>query len=263
MKRRLLLLLVILACLTAGDSLGVPAPGTALPPPSTGGLSALDSMVAKLATHRRVLVVAAHPDDEDTALLTLVARGMGGESAYLSLSRGDGGQNLIGDELGPGLGLIRTQELNAARNLDGARQYFTRAYDFGFSKSVEETFKFWPREEILKDAVRIVRRFRPQVMVHVFSGFPPKPGRGATRPRSPAARGSSTGNPRPSFFRRAESSRSRDAPFIRSPSRAAAFNARRAPARSSRSARTTRGRPGRPGPEGPRRKTSSERSIPA
>ncbi len=88
-------------------------------------------MLAKLATHRRVLVVAAHPDDEDTALLTLVARGMGGESAYLSLSRGDGGQNLIGEELGTGLGVIRTQELNAARKLDGARQYFTRAYDFG------------------------------------------------------------------------------------------------------------------------------------
>jgi LmbE family N-acetylglucosaminyl deacetylase len=172
MKRASLLLLVALACLTAGDSLGVSAPGTAMPPPSTGGLATLDSMVAKLATHRRLLVIAAHPDDEDTALLTLVARGMGGEAAYLSLSRGDGGQNLIGEELGPGLGVIRTQELNAARKLDGARQYFTRAYDFGFSKSVEETFRFWPREVILKDAVRIIRRFRPQVIDHIFSGTP-------------------------------------------------------------------------------------------
>jgi len=171
MKRTLLFLLAVV-CLTADDSLGVSAPGTALPPPSTGGLSALDSMVTKLTTHRRVLVVAAHPDDEDTALLTLVARGMGGESAYLSLSRGDGGQNLIGDELGTGLGVIRTQELNAARKLDGARQYFTRAYDFGFSKSVEEAFRFWPREEIARDAVRIIRRFRPQVILAVFSGTP-------------------------------------------------------------------------------------------
>ena len=172
MKRTLLVLFVCLACLTSGDSLGVSAPGTALPPPSTGGFSLLDSMLAKLTTHRRVLVVAAHPDDEDTALLTLVARGMGGESAYLSLSRGDGGQNLIGEELGTGLGVIRTQELNAARKLDGARQYFTRAYDFGYSKSVEEAFRFWPREEIVRDAVRVIRRFRPQIIWAVFSGTP-------------------------------------------------------------------------------------------
>src|SRR5207247_2318412 len=167
-----LALLAAASCLAAGDSLAVSAPGTALPPPSTGGLAALDPLVAKLTTHRRLLVIAAHPDDEDTALLTLVARGMGGEAAYLSLSRGDGGQNLIGDELGPELGVIRTQELNAARRMDGARQYFTRAYDFGYSKSVEETFRFWPREEILKDAVRIIRRFRPQIIDHIFSGTP-------------------------------------------------------------------------------------------
>jgi LmbE family N-acetylglucosaminyl deacetylase len=169
-KKALLLLLVAVACLAAGDSLGVSAPGTALPPPSTGGLAALDPLLAKLATHRRLLIIAAHPDDEDTALLTLVARGMGGEAAYLSLSRGDGGQNLIGDELGSELGVIRTQELNAARRMDGARQYFTRAYDFGYSKSVEEAFRFWPREEILKDAVRVIRRFRPQIINHIFSG---------------------------------------------------------------------------------------------
>ncbi|HJW15149.1 MAG TPA: PIG-L family deacetylase [Thermoanaerobaculia bacterium] len=170
MKKALLSLLAAAACLTAGDSLAVNPPGTALPPPSAGGIAALDPLVAKLATHKRLLIIAAHPDDEDTALLTLVARGMGGEAAYLSLSRGDGGQNLIGDELGVLLGLIRTRELSAARRTDGARQFFTRAYDFGYSKSVEEAFRFWPREEILMDAVRILRRFRPQVVDHIFSG---------------------------------------------------------------------------------------------
>jgi LmbE family N-acetylglucosaminyl deacetylase len=172
MKRAVLLLLFAAACLAARASFAANPPGTALPPPSTGGLAALDPLVAKLTTHRRLLIIAAHPDDEDTALLTLVARGMGGEAAYLSLSRGDGGQNLIGPELGVGLGLIRTQELDAARRQDGARQYFTRAYDFGFSKNVEETFRLWPRAEILKDAVRVIRRFRPQIVVAVFTGTP-------------------------------------------------------------------------------------------
>jgi LmbE family N-acetylglucosaminyl deacetylase len=148
------------------------APGTELPPPSAGGIETLDPLLRKLATNRRLLVIAAHPDDEDTPLLTLVSRGMGGEAAYLSLTRGDGGQNLIGDELGPGLGLIRTEELNAARRLDGARQYFTRAYDFGFSRSIEETLRFWFKQDLLEDAIRIIRRFRPQVVVSVFSGTP-------------------------------------------------------------------------------------------
>ena len=145
-------------------------PGTTLPPPSAGGIDALDPLLRKLATNRRLLIIAAHPDDEDTALLTLVSRGMGGEAAYLSLSRGDGGQNLIGDELGIGLGLIRTEELNAARRLDGARQYFSRAYDFGFTRSLDEAFRLWPKEALLEDAVRIIRRFRPQVVVAIFSG---------------------------------------------------------------------------------------------
>src|SRR5262249_47877813 len=172
MKKTLLAALAAIACLTAGDSLAVNPPGTAQPPPSTGGIAVLDLLLAKLATHRRLLVVAAHPDDEDTALLTVVARGQGGEAAYLSLSRGDGGQNLIGPELSEALGVIRTRELDAARRMDGARQYFTRAYDFGYSKSVEEAFRFWPREEVLKDAVRVIRRFRPQIIDHIFSGTP-------------------------------------------------------------------------------------------
>lgn len=146
------------------------APGSALAPPSSGGMLLLDPLLKKLSTHRRLLIIGAHPDDENTALLTLVSRKLGGEAAYLSLSRGEGGQNLIGDELGVGLGLIRSQELVAARGLDGGRQFFTRAYDFGFTRSIVETFARWPKEDLLEDAVRVVRRFRPQVIYSVFTG---------------------------------------------------------------------------------------------
>ena len=125
-----------------------------------------------LGHYRRVLLIGAHPDDEDTELLTVLVRGMGAEAAYLSLNRGEGGQNLIGPELGEALGLIRTEELLAARRLDGARQYFTRAYDFGYSKTLDETWEQWPRDTILKDVVRIIRRFRPQIIVSIFSGLP-------------------------------------------------------------------------------------------
>jgi LmbE family N-acetylglucosaminyl deacetylase len=125
-----------------------------------------------LGHYKRVLMIGAHPDDEDTELLTILVRGMGAEAGYLSLNRGEGGQNLIGPELGEALGLLRTEELMAARHLDGARQYFTRAYDFGFSKTLDETWQHWPRDEILKDVVRIVRKFRPQIVVSIFSGTP-------------------------------------------------------------------------------------------
>ncbi len=125
-----------------------------------------------LGHYKRVLMIGAHPDDEDTELLTILVRGMGAEAGYLSLNRGEGGQNLIGPELGEALGLLRTEELLAARRLDGARQYFTRAYDFGYSKTLEETWQHWPRDTILKDVVRIVRRFRPQIIVSIFSGTP-------------------------------------------------------------------------------------------
>jgi LmbE family N-acetylglucosaminyl deacetylase len=148
-----------------------PAASTyALAPPTTGGLEAVDRALARLGTHRRLLVVGAHPDDEDTEILAYVAQGLGGEAAYLSLSRGEGGQNLVGPDLGVGLGLVRSQELCAARRLDGARQYFTRAYEFGFTRSLEETFRKWPKEALVEDAVRVLRRFRPQVVVTIFNG---------------------------------------------------------------------------------------------
>ena len=140
--------------------------------PSTGGLVALDQSLRFLGHNKRVLMISAHPDDEDTELLTLFVRGMGAEAAYLSLTRGEGGQNLIGAELGPALGVLRSEELMAARLLDGARQYFTRAYDFGFSKSLADTWRFWPSDSVLKDVVRIIRRFQPHAIVAIFSGTP-------------------------------------------------------------------------------------------
>lgn len=160
-------LLVGLGLLLAGS----PLPSQQLGP-STGGMVAVDHATRFIGQHKRVLMIAAHPDDEDTELLTLLARGEGAEVAYLSLTRGEGGQNLIGGELGPGLGILRSEELLAARHLDGARQYFARAYDFGFSKSVDDTWRFWPRDSVLKDVVRVVRAFRPHVVVSIFSGTP-------------------------------------------------------------------------------------------
>ncbi|HEX5577807.1 MAG TPA: PIG-L family deacetylase, partial [Gemmatimonadaceae bacterium] len=94
----------------------------------------------------RVLLVGAHPDDEDTNLIAWLQRGGRAQTAYLSFTRGDGGQNLIGNELGETLGIIRTEELLAARRVDGAHQFFTRAYDFGFSKSAAETYAHWPKD---------------------------------------------------------------------------------------------------------------------
>jgi LmbE family N-acetylglucosaminyl deacetylase len=126
----------------------------------------------KLRTLGSALMIAAHPDDENTNLLAYLARGRKITAAYLSLTRGEGGQNLIGPEQGELLGVIRTQELLAARRIDGAEQFFTRAIDFGFSKSAEETLAKWGREAVLGDIVLAIRRFRPDVIVLVFSGTP-------------------------------------------------------------------------------------------
>ena len=120
----------------------------------------------------RVLWIAAHPDDEDTNLIAWLARGRNAETAYMSLTRGDGGQNLIGNQLGEALGVIRTEELLAARRIDGAHQYFGRAYDFGFSKTADETRKHWPQDSLLRDVITVMRAFRPHIVITTFSGTP-------------------------------------------------------------------------------------------
>ncbi|MDV3307617.1 MAG: PIG-L family deacetylase [Cyclobacteriaceae bacterium] len=115
-----------------------------------------------------VLYVAAHPDDENTRVITYMANDQLAATAYLSMTRGDGGQNLIGPEIRDKLGLIRTHELLSARRIDGGQQFFTRAVDFGYSKSAEETFRIWGKEEILSDVVRVYRMFKPDVILTRF-----------------------------------------------------------------------------------------------
>ena len=122
----------------------------------------------KLNVLGSVLYVGAHPDDENNPLLPWLVNEKLYRTAYLSLTRGDGGQNLIGEEQGIELGLIRTQELLAARKVDGAEQYFTRAYEFGFSKSAEEALRIWDREKILSDVVWVIRQYQPDVIIKRF-----------------------------------------------------------------------------------------------
>jgi len=165
----------VCAALASAAIVGVPGPfpvAAQTGGAGTGGLTRLAQEQRLAGNWRRVLMIGAHPDDEDTELLTILARGQGIETAYLSLTRGDGGQNLIGPELGDALGVLRTEELASARRIDGGVQFFTRAVDFGFSKTAEESLRFWNRDSVLKDIVRIIRRFRPQVIVSVWQGTP-------------------------------------------------------------------------------------------
>ena len=122
----------------------------------------------KLNVLGTVLYIAAHPDDENTRLLTWLSKDRLYRTGYLSLTRGDGGQNLIGDEQGFELGLIRTQELLAARRMDGAEQFFSRAFDFGFSKTTSEALQLWNKEKILSDVVWVIRKFHPDVIITRF-----------------------------------------------------------------------------------------------
>ncbi len=130
----------------------------------------LQLALRKLANVGGALYVAAHPDDENTAMLAWLANERLYRTAYLSITRGDGGQNLIGEEKGALLGVIRTQELLAARRIDGAEQMFTRAIDFGFSKSADETLRIWGHDDVLADVVWAIRKFQPDVII---TRFPP------------------------------------------------------------------------------------------
>jgi len=150
---------------------GVQAQSTPEAAPPSPGVQILQDLRSfrELGT---VLFVAAHPDDENNSLLAYLARGRYYRTAYLCLNRGDGGQNELGPEFGEELGVIRTEESLAARRVDGARQFFSRAFDFGYSKSPEETLRIWDHQQVLADAVRVIRQFRPDVLITRFSPPP-------------------------------------------------------------------------------------------
>src|SRR5262245_38705862 len=160
----------LLAFILVMPGLFVTARTDSRPAPEDRGATGLALALRRLQTIASMLHTAAHPDDESTELLAYLARGQGARVAYLSLNRGEGGQNGIGPELWEGLGVIRTEELLSARKLDGAEQYFTRAFDFGYTRSAEETLQKWNREEVLGDMVRVIRMMRPLVVVNGWSG---------------------------------------------------------------------------------------------
>jgi LmbE family N-acetylglucosaminyl deacetylase len=137
--------------------------------PQTSSAAAILQELKNFREVGSVLYIAAHPDDEDTQLITFLARGRHYRTAYLSITRGDGGQNVLGPEFGAELGVIRTQELLAARRLDGGEQFFTRALDFGYSKDYRETLRIWDKPQVLSDVVRVIRTFQPDVVIAGFS----------------------------------------------------------------------------------------------
>jgi len=155
----------ILAVTSTANSTDVPP----LLSPEQMNAGEIQLALQKLNVLGRVLYIAAHPDDENTNLMAFWANGSLYDAAYLSVTRGDGGQNLIGPELGERLGVIRTEELLEARRIDHGKQFFTRAIDFGFSKTADETMRIWDHDKILADVVWVIRKFRPDVIVTRFS----------------------------------------------------------------------------------------------
>ncbi|MEM9984154.1 MAG: PIG-L family deacetylase [Bacteroidota bacterium] len=145
------------------------------PTPARSGAE-LQHMLKRLRVLGSVMYLAAHPDDENQRVITTFANGYGFRTSYLSLTRGDGGQNLIGDEKGQALGMLRTQELLQARRIDGGEQTFSRAYDFGYSKTPEETLEIWDEEKVLADVVWAIRKYRPDIIINRFAT--PKDGGG-------------------------------------------------------------------------------------
>ena len=136
--------------------------------PAPASSVALYNQLKKLNFLGSALYIAAHPDDENTRLISYLSNHVHARTAYLSLTRGDGGQNLIGTELRELLGVLRTQELLAARRVDGGQQFFTRANDFGYSKHPDETLRIWDRDAVLSDVVRIIRSYKPDVIINRF-----------------------------------------------------------------------------------------------
>jgi LmbE family N-acetylglucosaminyl deacetylase len=162
---------VALLCLFTLASPQALAPAEAQSRPAySRGAVGLGQALGRLRTTASLLHTAAHPDDENTALIARLARGDGARVAYLSVTRGEGGQNALGPELGEALGVIRTEELLQARRLDGGAQFFTRAFDFGFTKTLKESLEKWPEEQVLADMVRVIRAYRPLVVASQFSG---------------------------------------------------------------------------------------------
>ena len=129
---------------------------------------AIYNQIKKLNFLGSVLYIAAHPDDENTRLISYLSNQINARTGYLSLTRGDGGQNLIGPELREQLGLIRTQELIEARKIDGGEQFFSRANDFGFSKNPVETLQIWDKNQVLSDVIWTIRKFQPDVIINRF-----------------------------------------------------------------------------------------------